>query len=609
MIYVVDCVLPPFLRHKLRKASYIPFLFFSLHLLLYLIYLTSSPTPQLPFHPSTIETPITSTPHITPIMSSNLNSGYTGQDNTSATHNTSENQGGLVDTIKSYIPGLSPTASRDQQSGTHDATAEPAFGAAVNPNASHSHTGTGSSAYGSSTTSGPHSSDLSNRADPRVDSDNSRLGSSNTSGLGSNTSGLGSESTGYGSSNTGLGSSGALGSSSTGYGSSTTSGPHSSSLANQADPRVDSDNSRLGSSNTSGLGSSGALGSESTGYGSSNTGLGSSGALGSPSTGYGSSSTTGPHSSSLANQADPRVDSDNSRLGSSNTSGLGSSSTGYGSSSTTSGPHSSNLANKADPRVDSDNSRLGSSSTSGFGSSHTGGSALSGGSERDGFTPAPTLNPHDEERAKVVAARATGGASGPYDGGLKTDQGYDGSSGLRDGRVGESSGLGSTGAGIGYESGRGSGVGSVVGPDSSRGAGYGSGAGLDSTRESGVGSGVGLGSTRESGVGLGSNSRDGRDSLAGRDGDRPSEFNSDKTDRATAGLSEGATAEESQASATPRHEAEKGSSKRENKDAIPTAGGIKLGEKHWGESDIVPADPGARNERENVSSASGQPDR
>jgi hypothetical protein len=549
MIYVVDCVLPPFLRHKLRKTSYIPFLFFSLHLLLYLIYLTSSPTPQLPFHPSTIETPITSTPHITPIMSSNLNSGYTGQDNTSATHNTSENQGGLVDTIKSYIPGLSPTASRDQQSGTQDATAEPAFGAAVNPNASHSHTGTGSSAYGSSTTSGPHSSDLSNRADPRVDSDNSRLGSSNTSGLGS----------------------------------------------------------------------SGALGSESTGYGSSNTGLGSSGALGSSSTGYGSSTTSGPHSSSLANQADPRIDSDNSRLGSSNTSGLGSSSTGYGSSSTTSGPHSSNLANKADPRVDSDNSRLGSSSTSGFGSSHTGGSALSGGSERDGFTPAPTLNPHDEERAKVVAARATGGASGPYDAGLKTDQGYDGSSGLRDGRVGESSGLGSTGAGIGsgvglgsgigHESSRGSGVGSGVGLDSSRGAGYGSGAGLDSTRESGVGSGVGLGSTRESGVGLGSESRDGRDSLAGRDSNRPSEFNDDKTDRATAGLSEGATAEESQASATPRHEAEKGSSKRENKDAIPTAGGIKLGEKHWGESDIVPADPGARNERENVSSSSGQPDR
>jgi hypothetical protein len=495
-----------------------------------------------------------------------MSSNYTGQDNTSATHNTNESSGGVVDTIKSYIPGLSSSTSGNQQSGVEDATTEPAFGAGVTPNASHSHTGTGSSAYGSSTTSGPHSSDLSNRADPRVDSDNSRLGSSNTSGLGSSGA-LGSESTGYSSSNTGLGSSGALGSSSTGYGSSTTSGPHSSSLANQADPRVDSDNSRLGSSNTSGLGSSGALGSESTGYGSSNTGLGSSGAL-------------------------------------------GSSSTGYGSSSTTSGPHSSNLANKVDPRVDSDNSRLESSSTSGFGSSNIGGSTLSGGSERDGFTPAPTLNPHDEERAKVVAARATGGASGPYDGGLKTDHGYDSSSGLRDGRVGESSGLGSTGAGIGGI-GSGVGLGSGIGHESGRSSGLGSGVGLDSSRGEGYGSGVGLDSTRESGVGLGSDSRDGRDSLSniGRDGNRPSEFNDDKTDRATAGLSEGATAEESQASATPRHEAEKGSSKRENKDAIPTAGGIKLGEKHWGESNIVPADPGPRHEGENVSSHHGQPDR
>jgi hypothetical protein len=73
------------------------------------------------------------------------------------------------------------------------------------------------------------------------------------------------------------------------------------------------------------------------------------------SSGYGSSSTTaGPHSSNLANKADPRVDSDRDGSGFGNT---GSSNTGVyssTSSSTTAGPHSSNLANKADPRVDSE---------------------------------------------------------------------------------------------------------------------------------------------------------------------------------------------------------------------------------------------------------------
>jgi hypothetical protein len=501
-------------------------------------------------------------------MSSNPNSGLGGYDSTStsATHNTADNQPGVVEKVLSYIPGMSPTTSRDHASGTTDATAEPAFGAAVNPNSSHSHTGTGSSG----------------------------LGSSSGIGAGSDT-----------------------------FGSSNTSGPHGSNLANQADPRVDSDNSRLGSSNTSGLGSSGALGSSSTGYGSS-TGTG---ALGSSSTGYGSSNTSGPHGSNLANQA--RVDSDNSRLGSSNTSGLGSShtgtgalgssSTGYG-SSTTSGPHDSNLANKADPRVDSDNSRLGSTHNSGLGSSHTGtGSSTFGESARDPYTPAPTLNPHDEDRARVVAERAVGatGTTIGSDAGLGSGRDHEHSRGSG---FGTDSGLvSSTGnehipgvasSGLGHEHSHGSGVGSGVGLGSGAalgGAALGSGLGHDSSRGSGAGldstreSGVGLGSGRESGVGLGSDRRA---------GDEPSEFREDKTDRALAGASEGATAEESRASAENRHTDEHHSSnpaKRENKDAIPTAGGIKLGEKHWGESDIVPDNPKPRNE--NVSSSHGQPDR
>jgi hypothetical protein len=231
--------------------------------------------------------------------------------------------------------------------------------------------------YGSSTrddnynssTQGPHKSDMLNKLDPRVDSDNSKAYDSNSS---RNTAG------GIGSSNT-----------TSGYGSSTTSGPYDSNMANRADPRVDSDNSRFGSSNVGSTGTStGAYGSTgASGYDNS-------------SSNYGSSNTTsGPHKSDLLNKADPRVDSDNSKAyglsthsnnsaagfgttgvtsgphhtdtanaldpnvnqsGYGNTSshtsgGLGSSGA-YGSSN--SGPHSSNLANKADPRFDSDNDRL-----------------------------------------------------------------------------------------------------------------------------------------------------------------------------------------------------------------------------------------------------------
>ena len=63
-------------------------------------------------------------------------------------------------------------------------------------------------------------------------------------------------------------------------------------------------------------------------------------------------STTGPHSSNLANKADPRVDSDMDNRA--RHQGLASSSYNTSGGSTTAGPHSSNVANKLDPRVDSD---------------------------------------------------------------------------------------------------------------------------------------------------------------------------------------------------------------------------------------------------------------
>lgn len=88
----------------------------------------------------------------------------------------------------------------------------------------------------SSTTAGPHSSNLANKVDPRVDSDRSAQ---------------------HGTSNAGLGS-GVTGSSST------TAEPHSSNIANKADPRVDSDLS--GQRGTTTIGSaSGVVGSPAEG--------------------------------------------------------------------------------------------------------------------------------------------------------------------------------------------------------------------------------------------------------------------------------------------------------------------------------------------------------
>lgn len=206
------------------------------------------------------------------------------------------------------------------------------------------------------TTAGPHTSDTANKLDPRVDSDRdgSHFGQRTAGGTlgGTHTSTTG----------------GMLGSSTH-----TTAGPHDSDMLNKMDPRVDSDRDGRGPmqpGGTTGLTGSG-YGSTGAGYGSGTTGFGSTG----------TSATAGPHSSNLANQLDPRVDSDRDRgthdsgltgsgltgsglTGSGHTgSGLtGSSHTSSGITGThagthshsTAGPHSSNLANKLDPRVDSD---------------------------------------------------------------------------------------------------------------------------------------------------------------------------------------------------------------------------------------------------------------
>ncbi|KAL8835051.1 MAG: hypothetical protein Q9170_003480 [Blastenia crenularia] len=235
---------------------------------------------------------------------------------------------------------------------------------------------TDSSGYGShsagTATAGPHSSNLANKADPRVDSDldGSRRdhGTTGAGMTGSHT--TGSHMTGGSGNNTGSGLTGSgtgSGYGSSGYGStgSTTAGPHSSNLANKADPRVDSDlDGGRGTHGTTGSGLTGSHGTTST-HGTTGGGLTGSGT----GSGYGSSGydrTTG-----------------GSGLTGSGTTGTGyDGSSGYGSntgSSTTAGPHSSNLANKADPRVDSDrDGKRGLESTSG--THGTTGSGLTGSS-------------------------------------------------------------------------------------------------------------------------------------------------------------------------------------------------------------------------------------
>ncbi|KAL4808048.1 hypothetical protein BDV18DRAFT_134166 [Aspergillus unguis] len=154
-----------------------------------------------------------------------------------------------------------------------------------NPSATHS----------TSTNAGPHSSNLMNKADPRVDSDmdaRSKYAPGTTSTGNTYTSTTGN------------------------------AGPHSSNLANKADPRVDSDMDAR---------SKYAPGTTSTG----NTYTATSG-------------NAGPHTSNMGNKVDPRVDSDmdnRSKYAPGTTTAPGTSNAG---------PHGSNMMNKADPRVDSD---------------------------------------------------------------------------------------------------------------------------------------------------------------------------------------------------------------------------------------------------------------
>ena len=139
-----------------------------------------------------------------------------------------------------------------------------------------------------STNAGPHSSNLLNKADPRVDSD---LDGGRHAGLNQTTGTHGTHGT-HTTTGTGIGGTTA---------GSTNAGPHSSNILNKADPRVDSDldggrHAGLNQTTHPTTGHPSTTGATAPGAGVGNTTSGSTNA--------------GPHKSNLLNKLDPRVDSD-----------------------------------------------------------------------------------------------------------------------------------------------------------------------------------------------------------------------------------------------------------------------------------------------------------
>ncbi|CAG7929713.1 unnamed protein product [Penicillium olsonii] len=249
-------------------------------------------------------------------------------------------------------------------------------------------TGAEATTYGSSSTNaGPHSSNIANKADPRVDSDRDHRSRHEHV--------------------TDVGSTG------TTHGTSTNTGPHSSNIANKADPRVDSDRDhRNRHEHVTDVGATGAT--------------------------HGTSTNAGPHDTKAANKLDPRIDSDRDNrallsgagtapaLGSTHgthgpSSTMGSSTdplTGTGAAhSTNAGPHDTNLANKLDPRIDSDlDAQARHQSLSGIGA----GTVTHGTHSRDtasGLAPDQGLAGSSYNTPTGTATRTSGttATAGPHD--------------------------------------------------------------------------------------------------------------------------------------------------------------------------------------------------
>ncbi|KAJ5212382.1 uncharacterized protein N7498_004028 [Penicillium cinerascens] len=257
---------------------------------------------------------------------------------------------------------------------------------------------------------GPHSSNVANAADPRVDSDRS---AHNTSSTGHSTAqphsatGMtGAGTTGAGTAGTGMAGAGTTGASHNAYDSSRSSnyGPHGSNIANTADPRVDSDRSSHAAYNTTSTGPTSTLASGTghntsthnssaplatgAGAGMAGTAMGGPGIAGAGMAGphqdindSSRSSNYGPHNSNVANAADPRIDSDRSAHHTSTTPAHHTSTTHHSGApvaasagmagagvaaaqhdshrSSNYAPYDSNVANTADPRIDSHHASTG----------------------------------------------------------------------------------------------------------------------------------------------------------------------------------------------------------------------------------------------------------
>lgn len=193
--------------------------------------------------------------------------------------------------------------------------------------------------YGHSTNSGPHESNVMNKADPRFDSDRDHR-AAGTTGYGTSQTGGAPGLTGTGTGTGGYGTSHTAGS--------TNYGAHDSNLANKLDPNVGSGLDHRGTHGTTTHGThtgahtgTGAYGSGTTGstnYGAHDSNLDHRGTLGTGTTTHGTHGTQGTTSA------------------------------GY-----SSGTHDAPVLNKLDPRFDSDRDHR-AAGTGGYGTSHTAGS-------------------------------------------------------------------------------------------------------------------------------------------------------------------------------------------------------------------------------------------
>jgi len=175
--------------------------------------------------------------------------------------------------------GLTGTGAHDHHYGRDAAVGAGAVGLGEHEHRKHEGV-TGHGTTGQTTTAGPHSSNLANKLDPRVDSDRSNQYGTTGAGIGS----TGAYNNNNSNTNT-FGNAGTTG----GISNSTNAGPHDSNLMNKLDPRVDSDLSGRGNN-----------------HGAAHGGL-MSGTHATPGSGT-AQNTAGPHNSDTMNKIDPRVD-------------------------------------------------------------------------------------------------------------------------------------------------------------------------------------------------------------------------------------------------------------------------------------------------------------